>query len=260
MTPASPAIATDPPAVAVHHAHGAAPLVLVCEHASAALPERYAGLGLAEHDQLRHIAWDIGALELARLLAVELDAPLVHATQSRLLLDLNRHPEAHDSIVEHSEDTPIPGNQGLPPTEREYRRQWLYEPFHRTLAQVLEQRLAAGQRPALISIHSFTPVYRGQPRPWQVGVLAATDRRLAEPLLHRLRTDPELCVGDNQPYAPVDGVCHTMDEHAETRGLHYVMLEIRNDLIAETHGQRHWANRLAAELRPLLATIQHVAG
>lgn len=243
---------TDPAAVALHRPHGRAPLVLVCEHASADLPERYGGLGLPASELRRHIGWDIGALPVAQFLSDALDAPLVHATQSRLLMDMNRDPAAHDAIVERSEDTEIPGNQGLDAAERAYRRQWLYEPFHRTLATQLDQVEVRGMAPVLVSIHSFTPTYRGVARPWHVGVLYASERRLADRLLPRLRADTTLCVGDNEPYAPTDGVCHTMDLHATPRGLRCLMLEIRNDLITDTAGQRHWGARLESELRWLL--------
>lgn len=247
-----PSEGTDPPGVALHRPNATAPLVLVCEHASAAMPARYAGLGLPAHQIRRHIGWDIGALPVAMLLADALDAPLVHATQSRLLMDMNRDPRAHDAIVAVSEDTPIPGNQQLDAAEREYRRQWLYEPFHRTLAAELDRATLKGPAPALVSIHTFTPVYRGVSRPWQLGVLYASERRLADRLLPRLQADVSLCVGDNQPYAPTDGVCHTMDLHATPRALQCLMLEIRNDLVSDPAGQRQWAARLELELRWLL--------
>lgn len=243
---------TDPVAVGLHRPQGRAPLVLVCEHASAEIPARYRGLGLPEAEIQRHIGWDIGALAVARHLADAFDASLVYATQSRLLMDLNRAPEAHDAIVTRSEDTEIPGNQGLDAAERAFRRQWLYEPFHRTLAAQLDHVELRGQAPVLVSIHSFTPSFRGVARPWQLGVLYAAERRLAERLLPRLKADPTLCVGDNQPYAPVDGVCHTMDLHATPRGLRCLMLEIRNDLITSAAGQQQWAARLETELRWLL--------
>jgi len=248
----------DPP-VQVSHRDGRSPLVLVCEHASNRIPEHYCGLGLPAADLLRHIAWDMGALEVAQACAERLDAPLVHATWSRLLLDLNRPLDAVDSIVVHSEDTAIPGNRALDPGERRLRQQAIYRPFHQALTQLLDARLARGQITAVLSIHSFTPSYHGVARPWHIGVLAEHDRRLADDLLAAFRADPALCVGDNQPYAPRQGVYHSMDRHGQQRGLACVMIELRNDLIAHTTTQRAWADRLCAALMPALARL-HSSG
>ena len=237
------------PPVRVLQAHGAGPLVLLCEHASAYLPPHYAGLGLSAADQQRHIAWDLGALGLATALSAALDSPLVAATHSRLLIDLNREPQAPDSIVEVSEGTPIPGNQGLTAAERQLRRDALYRPFHHAIDELIDARLQLGLPTAVVSIHSFTPVYLGQVRRWHAGVLSHQDRRMAEVLLSGLRADPQACVGDNQPYAPNDGVYHTAGRHGETRGLPSVMLEVRQDLLADAAGIAAWSARLA----PLLA-------
>jgi predicted N-formylglutamate amidohydrolase len=240
---------------AIHNGNGCGALVLVCEHASNRVPERYRRLGLSENDLQRHIAWDMGALEVAQACAERLDAPLVHATWSRLLLDLNRPLDADDSIVAHSEDTPIPGNHELATDERRLRQDAIYQPFHRALEQLIDARLAHGQATALLSVHSFTPRYHGFARPWHVGVLAERDRRLADDLLTAFRADPDLCVGDNQPYAPKQGVYHSMDRHGQQRGLACAMIELRNDLIAHATTQRAWADRLCAALTPALARL-----
>ncbi len=238
--------------VAVLNRHGSSGLVLICEHASNYIPAEYARLGLARADLRRHIAWDIGALVLAQHLSARLDATLIYATHSRLLLDLNRDPMAADSIVEVSEDTPIPGNVGISPDERAHRRQWLYEPFHREIGRVLDQRQRVGIPTALLSVHSFTPSYLSAARPWHAGVVSGNDRRLAEPLLTRLRQERELVVGDNQPYAATDGVYHTLDRHGDARGLASTLLEIRNDQIEQASGRAVWTERLVAALRPAL--------
>lgn len=241
--------------VAVSNGDGRGALVLVCEHASNRVPERYQRLGLRSSDLLRHIAWDMGALEVAQACAERLDAPLVHATYSRLLLDLNRPPDADDSIVVHSEDTAIPGNRDLDSAERRRRQQAIYHPFHDALQLLIDARLARGQATIVLSMHSFTPSYHGVARPWHVGVLAEHDRRLADDLLAAFRADPELCVGDNQPYAPRQGVYHSMDRHGQQRGLACAMIELRNDLIAHSSTQRAWADRLCAALTPALARL-----
>lgn len=240
---------------AIHNRNGRGTVVLVCEHASNRVPERYQRLGLHEDDLLRHIAWDRGALQVAQACAERLDAPLVHATYSRLLIDLNRPLDADDSIVTRCEDTRIPGNRELAADERRLRQDAIYQPFHHALKQLIDARLARGQTTALLSVHSFTPRYHGVARPWHVGVLAEHDRRLADDLLATFRAEPGLCVGDNQPYAPKQGVYHSMDRHGQQRGLACVMIELRNDLIAHTTTQRAWADHLCAALTPALRRL-----
>jgi predicted N-formylglutamate amidohydrolase len=246
----------DGDSVRIVGAERAGAFVVTCDHASRYIPPHYQGLGLSDADLSRHIAWDIGALALSEHLAEALDAALLHPTVSRLLLDVNRHPDAHDSIPERSEDTAIPGNIGLDGEERRRRRNRIYAPYHDAVAALVARRLQRQRPTAVIAIHSFTPVYRELARPWQIGVLSHRDRRMADPLLAALRaSDPGLEVGDNEPYAPENGVYHTLDRHAEAHGLPCVMIEVRNDLISEPSGQRAWADRLA----PLLARAFHDA-
>lgn len=244
-----------PDAVTVVNAAGSAGIVLVCEHASCRVPARYAGLGLAEAELQRHIGWDIGALDLALECSRLLDAPLVHAGYSRLLLDVNRPPDAPDSIVEHSEDTVIPGNLQLSEPERLAREQGLYAPFHAALAGVIEARRPAAPGLAVVNIHSFTPVYRGVPRPWLVGILSDRDRRLADGMLQSLRREEGLCCGDNEPYSPRDRVYHTLDRHAQTQGLPSVMIEVRNDQLLTAEGRAAWAARLCSALGNALGSL-----
>ena len=219
--------------------------MLICDHASNWLPAGLDGLGLPDGELARHIAWDPGALDTAFELAHLLDAVLVHATVSRLVLDVNRDPEHPGSIVSASEDTLIPGNQSLELSERSRRVTDIYEPYHQAVAEVIAER----PDPRVVAIHSFTPVYRGQHRPWHIGVLSARDRRMADPLLAGLRSDPALVVGDNQPYAPADGIYHTLARHCEPRALRSVMLELRADLVSTARSQQIWARRLASTLR-----------
>lgn len=247
-------------AVAVSNRDGRGAFVLTCDHASAHIPPAYAGLGLPAADLQRHIAWDIGALGLSERLSRLLDAPLLHPTVSRLLLDVNRDPAAQDSIVVASEDTVVSGNHSIDAIERQHRRDWIYAPYHREIETLVAARIAARKPTAMISIHSFTPVFKGVPRRWQVGVLSHRDRRMADPLLRALRADVGLEVGDNQPYAPRDGVYHTLERHAETHGLPCVMLEIRNELIRDTPGQQSWAERLAPLLLRAFEDARAVEG
>lgn len=241
----------EPPVAAFNRA-GRGRVLLICEHASNFIPAAYRGLGLAAADQQRHIAWDIGAFGLAQALANRLDAPLVHATYSRLLLDLNRPIDAADSIVPSSEGTSVPGNVGLSASERAYRQQRLYRPFHAELEALLDQRRAFGLATTVISIHSFTPRYHGIERPWHTGVIAQHDRIFGDGLLQALRADASLCVGDNLPYGPQHGVYHSLQRHGEERGLAGAMIEVRNDLLADPPAQERWAQRLATAIERAL--------
>lgn len=250
--------------VAVENDGGTGALVLVCDHASSFIPAQYAGLGLADEDRQRHIGWDIGALELSRQLSQRLDAPLFHATLSRLLLDVNRRPDAHDAIVGISEDIVIPGNRTLDDAERDHRRDWIYRPYHAAIEAMIAQRIADARPVGVVAVHSFTPVYRGRSRPWQIGVLSQRDRRMADAMLDALRGDAGLqigdTIGDNQPYAPTDGVYHTLERHAEAHDLPCVMLEVRNDLISDIPGQMAWADRLAPLLQRAFEAAIHTQG
>lgn len=248
---ATDALASSP--MEVLNRHGRGPVLLICEHASRFIPDAFHGLDLHERDQDRHIAWDLGALDLARELSTMFDAPLVHATYSRLLLDLNRPTDAIDSIVLESEGTTIPGNAGLDARHREQRRLRIYEPFHAELDALVDRRLAEGLATVVVSIHSFTPRYHGVDRPWHVGVISRHDRRLAEPLLAALRAHPDMCIGDNLPYGPQhDGVYHSLERHGEARGLPGVMIEIRNDLLGDASACKQWAQKLGLALEAAL--------
>jgi len=235
--------------VAVDNSTGRGAYVLVCDHASNWVPPALRNLDLPDAQLQRHIAWDPGALALARRLARLLDAPLVHATVSRLVLDVNRDPGHPGSIVERSEDTAIAANCGIGAPERARRVSAVYEPYHHALSEVVTRQAALHPDLHVIAVHSFTPVYRGQQRPWHIGILSAGDRRMAQPLLDLLREPGDLVVGDNQPYAPTDGVYHTLDRHCTADNLRSVMIELRADLIETDESRTRWADRLARALR-----------
>ncbi|WP_227385913.1 N-formylglutamate amidohydrolase [Microvirga rosea] len=237
------------PVVHLENPDGSSPILLICEHASKHLPGRYGTLGLGAEERESHIAWDPGALGVAKHLSHALDAPLIHAAVSRLVLDLNRDPSAPDSITTLSENTAVPGNLNLSADERSRRVREVYEAFHGAVDSYANARLSAGRVTAVISIHSFTPVYRNIARPWQIGLIFDTDERLAKHVAAGLRREPDLNVGMNQPYSPADRVFHTLERHAERRGLAPLMIEIRNDLIRTEDGQASWASRLAPLLR-----------
>jgi predicted N-formylglutamate amidohydrolase len=200
---------------------------------------------------LRHIAWDPGALPVSLKMAESLDAVLIEAGVSRLAIDCNRPLDAPDLIPPVSETTPIPGNVALTEQQRAERIALSWQPFHETIEELVAERLAAGRETWLVTVHSFTPVYRGVARPWQIGILHDDDERLSAPLVAALKRAGNLTVGDNQPYSPADRVYFTLERHARSRGLPCARIEIRNDEISGEMEQRRWAERLAA----LLETI-----
>lgn len=228
-------------------------VVLVCEHASNRFPPPWDGaLGLTDDQRRAHIAWDPGALGLARGLAQALKAPLIHATASRLIYDLNRPPHAPGAMPARSEVHDIPGNADLPAPERLARTRAHYLPFHAALSELLACRLAQGQRPVLVTVHSFTPVYFGQPRAVEFGVIHDADDRLARAIA---RQETGMLTRLNEPYSAADGVAHMLARHATPLGLPHAMLEIRNDLIATPEAEAGMAARLAPAI---LAAIDEV--
>ncbi len=236
-----------PPPVRVLNAEGRSRVVLLCEHASRFIPGRYHGLGLGGADLERHIAWDIGAADVAQELSVLIDAPLVMAGYSRLLIDLNRPLSSATSIPVISENTEIPGNRGLTGDERKARAQAYFEPFHAAVSALLDARQRLGHVDAVVGIHSFTPVFKGIARPWHAGILFRKSAAFGEHLVDGLRKGPGL-IAANEPYRIEDDSDYTVPVHGEQRGLHAVLVEIRQDLIAGTEGARDWARRLAAVL------------
>jgi predicted N-formylglutamate amidohydrolase len=229
--------------------------LIVCDHASNALPHEYGALGLTKEALQRHIAYDIGAAALARALARALKAPAVLSTFSRLLIDPNRGADDPTLVMRYSDGAIVPGNALVDAAEIALRRKRYWAPYRETVAATVEAMLASGEPPALISIHSFTPVWRGHPRRWKVGVLWDRDDRIAAPLLAALAREPDLgaaAVGDNEPY---DGALagDTVDAVATARGLTNALIEVRQDLIAAEAGAEAWAGRLARLLKPILA-------
>lgn len=233
-------------AVALENTSARGRAVIVCEHASRRIPRSLGTLGLSDEALHSHIAWDPGALAVARRLSERLDAPLVRQRFSRLVYDCNRPPEASAAMPESSEVFAVPGNKGLDQPAREARTQALYLPFREALSQLLATRAAEGLRPVLVTVHSFTPVYFGQRRDVEIGILHDEDKRLAEAMLAAAgRTGGRYNVRCNEPYGPADGVTHTLREHGLANGLANVMIEVRNDLIREEAGERAVADYLA---------------
>lgn len=242
----------DPPAVAVFNASGRAPVLLLCDHASRAVRRALRGLGLEDRALHRHIAWDIGAADMARILARRFDAPLVLAGYSRLVVDCNRDVGDPTFIVEVSEDTVIPGNRGLTQAAVDARVAACYAPYHRAVDDRRAGFTARGVSPAVISVHSFTPVFKGFERPWHVGILWQRDPRLAVPLMDGLRAHDHIAVGDNKPYSARDEFGYSIEAHGAARGLPQVLIEVRQDLLEGHEGIEAWALVLAEALAPVL--------
>jgi predicted N-formylglutamate amidohydrolase len=243
----------DPPPFTVANREGPAPFLLVCDHASNAIPRALGSLGLDAAALERHIAWDIGADALARRLAQCFDAPAVIAGYSRLVIDNNRALDDPSSILATSDGVVIPGNLEVTATQRERRMHSIFEPYHQAIAARLDEFRRRAIMPAFLSIHSFTPVMNDEPRPWQVGVLWDRDPRIAVPLLERLQAIEGLCVGDNMPYSGRHPSDYTVARHAERAGLPHVCIEVRQDLIDHPAGAERWADILASVLTPILA-------
>ncbi len=245
----------EPDPVNTLNLDGKSPIFLVCEHAGNRIPGKLGDLGLKAADRERHIAWDIGADGLSKRLSSLLDAPLITQTYSRLVCDCNRSTQAESFIPSLSEETPIPGNEGVSAEEILARTDEIYWPLHRRIEQEIDRRLASGKPVVFISVHSFTPVFLGEERPMHLGLLYARDPRLATLVGSVLREQDDLKVVDNEPYALDYDRDYTVPVHGERRGIPSLEFEVRQDLIAKPDGQNIWAERLADALERSVAHL-----
>lgn len=235
--------------------------LLLCDHASNAVPASVAGgdLGLPPADMSRHIAFDVGArgvtMELARLM----DASAILSRFSRLVIDPNRGEDDPTLVMRLYDGSIVPANRAVDQAEIDRRLAAFHRPYHHAIDAEIESRMAAGRPPALISIHSFTPRLQSRaPRPWHVGVLWQHDDRLSTPLIARLRAEPDLCIGDNEPYSGhLEG--DTLSRHGIRRGLPHVLIELRQDLIETPEHQRLWAARLAPMFTDVIAASEETS-
>lgn len=235
----------DVPPVREYNDSGHSPLLLTCDHYGRLIPGALGDLGLPESELVRHIAWDIGIAGVAEMLSKHLDAHLIVQRYSRLVIDCNRPPGVASSIPLISEATTIPRNEGITREAAELRRAQIFDPYHQRIDAIIDQRRHSNMPTILVSLHSFTPVYAGIARPWHIGTLYQRDRILPPLLLQLLRAEPDLVVGDNEPYAVSDETDYTIPVHAEARGLMNSGIEIRQDLISDQAGETAWADRLA---------------
>lgn len=246
--------------VAGDHAGG---LLLLCDHASNQVPEEYGNLGLPQEQFERHIGYDIGVRSLTLELARRLNVPALLTTYSRLLIDPNRGEDDPTLVMRLSDGAVVPGNAKVDAAERQERIARFHRPYHNLIDRTLDDMLQVAPPPVIISIHSYTPVWRGVPRPWHAGILWDADHRAVRPFIEQLSADADLVIGDNEPY---DGALKndTMYRHASTRGLAHALLEVRQDLIADEVGVLSWADRLQPIFedlakRPELRRIEYSA-
>ena len=247
--------AAESPPFSVVNPGARSPFLFVGDHAGREVPAALADLGLPHSELSRHIGWDIGVAALGRALAEAMGACFIAQRYSRLVIDCNRDPSRADSIVEVSDGTVIPGNADLDPAARLARREALFDPYHAAIAAELDLRALLGLPTRLIALHSFTPALNdsGQPRPWSFGVLHLNDSAYSRAVIDRLRAQPDgLQVDDNEPYQ-MDLVDYTIPAHSQPRGLDYLELETRQDLLADAAGVAAVAQRLRVVLPQALA-------
>jgi predicted N-formylglutamate amidohydrolase len=231
----------------------ASPVLIICDHASRFVPPECDGLGLEETLLYRHIAWDIGAADVARRLSNLLRAPAVFCGTSRLVIDCNRELDDPASIPAISDGIEVPGNVDLDAAERQRRVEQYFLPYHGEIGRRIRAQLDAGVVPALVSVHSFTPMMNHLARPWHVGLLWDANPQMAAAVIEQLRRDPTLVIGENQPYNGWEPRGYAIHAHGEAHGLPMTVFEMRQDLIDTHHGAESWAHILAAALRPVLA-------
>jgi predicted N-formylglutamate amidohydrolase len=241
--------ADEPPPVLEFGLQGRSNFVIVVDHASRRIPRRLHDLGLPASELQRHIAWDIGALGVARQVAAALDAPLLAQNYSRLVIDCNRDPKVPTSIPRQSEAVDVPGNRDLSDADIALRRIEIFEPYHQRIRALLDERAAARRPTILVAQHSMTNIYHGVRRDMHAAVLYNRDRRFAGLVLDRLRREAGLTIADNEPYFVSDDTDYTIPRHGEARGLPHVEIEIRQDLVGDEAGQAEWARRITRALK-----------
>ncbi len=225
--------------------------VLICDHAANHVPSAYDGLGMDAGQMRRHVAYDPGAAGVTTGLSELLGAPAVLSNFSRLLIDPNRGEDDPTLVMHLSDGEVVPGNARITNEEIARRRSLYYDPYHAAIDTQIDTALATGRVPLVLSIHTFTEVWRERPRPWHAAILWDKDPRLARPLVEGLAAERELMIGDNEPYTgKLFGDC--MYKHGTHRGLAHALVEIRQDLVREPEGQAEWAARLARIVEPLL--------
>jgi len=242
----------DPPPVEIVNEGGAAKVILTCDHASAAMPAALGTLGLDPAELGRHICYDIGIAKVGRALSAMLDAPLVLAGYSRLVIDVNRRLDDPTLISVISDGAVVSGNRNITAEDKARRIESIYRPYHQTIDRLTGESMERGVAPAIISLHSFTTSLNRADRPWHFGILWRRDARIARPLMERLAANAGICVGDNQPYSGGNDHGISIETHAESHGLPHALIEIRQDLVETDAGAERNAALLADALGGIL--------
>lgn len=252
MTNSEPSALTDFQPTETFTGDLASGLLLLCDHARNTVPAEYGDLGLPPEQFERHIGYDIGVRPLTLELARRLNAPALFTTFSRLLIDPNRGEDDPTIVMRLSDGAVVPGNARIDELERQRRIDRFHKPYHDLIDATLDAMLEQAAPPVIVSIHSYTPVWRGVPRPWHAGILWDSDDRAVRPFIDQLEAQGDLVVGDNEPY---DGALKndTMYRHCTQRGLAHALLEVRQDLIADDAGVQEWADRLEPILKDLVS-------
>lgn len=218
--------------------------LILCDHASNHIPQKYENLGLNSSELKRHIAYDIGAAGVTQHLAEFLGAPALLTKFSRLLIDPNRGDDDPTLVMKLSDGAIIPGNRYIDEKETDFRLRNYYRPYHHAIHETLQSAMREGVYPAIISIHSYTDRWKGAERQWHAGILWDSDDRLPEFMINRLRTKTDYIIGNNQPYSG-KLANDTMYCHGTSNGLAHALVEIRQDLIQTRQDQKQWARLLA---------------
>jgi len=234
----------DHPPFTIINEFGRSPILITCDHASNRIPSKLGNLGLEPHHLLEHIAWDIGCARVCKRMSELLDAPLILAGYSRLVIDLNRHLDDVSLIPAVSDRIDVPGNKRLTDTEVSNRIEELFLPYHDALSSLIELHRQSHEKILICSMHSFTPNFQGFERPWHIGILWNNDYRVAEELIGQLEKDASICVGKNQPYHAAEPLGYGMDVHAEQNGLLHALIELRQDLLLKDADIEQWAEKL----------------
>jgi predicted N-formylglutamate amidohydrolase len=228
------------------------PLLLVCDHASNRIPHELQQLGMSDELLATHIGWDIGAAQVSKALGEAFQVPVVHASNSRLVVDCNRRLDDPSAFPEVSDGVVVPGNQEISDEQRYRRAEQFYWPYHHAIRDQVSKLEGLAAAPAIIAIHSFTPELSGEARPWHIGALWDKDSRIAKPFMDNLNMHDGVVVGDNEPYSGRHPADFTLDHHAEAEGLPHLGIEVRQELISTAEGVEHWSNILREALTPVL--------
>jgi predicted N-formylglutamate amidohydrolase len=252
------AIEDAPPFELLNSVSTESPVLIVCDHASNYVPSALNGLGIDPSNFQRHIAYDIGAAAVSRRMSEAMHAPAVLCGFSRLVIDANRYLTVHDSIPSISDGISVVGNESLSNIDRLLRVEELFIPYHCAIGSAVSRILNRYLKPLVMSVHSYTPNFQGFERPWEIGVLWEGDDDVASLLIDYLRDNTSFHVGENEPYHACHPVGYTVKTHAKEKAYPHLLIEIRQDLIADEEGQNRFADILVAGLEQIQQTLGNI--